>query len=347
MTRHLLIGAALAGTLLLATACSRLPLARILPAATAAGPAEHGVTLIPLAGPLAERDAELSGLARWGDEYVLLPQYPGRYGGNLFTLGEAEIVTALAGLADDGLEPAPLAFDDGGLSSRVPGFEGFEALAIVGDRVYLTIEADDGPTMTGYLVRGAIDATTRRITLDPATLTPMAEQAPIDNMSYEAISVLADGRVLALYEANGANVNPQPVARLFDAAGAPAGTLPSPTVEYRITDAMPADADGHFWTVNYFFPGDDARLDPAADALAERYGEGATHAANRAVERLVELQVTETGVVLTDRPPLQLGLLPGVARNWEGVAPLQTEYLDGFLLVSDTFPATMLGFVGK
>lgn len=345
--RRLSIGAALVGALLLATACSRMPLARILPAASTAGPAEHGVTLIPLAGPLADRDAELSGLARWGDEYVLLPQYPGRYGGNLFTLHEVEIVAALAGLGGDGLTPAPLAFDDGGVSATVPGFEGFEAIAIVGDRVYLTIEADDGPTMTGYLVTGAIDAAARCITLDPATLAPMAEQAPIDNMSYEALTPLADGRVLALYEANGANVNAQPVAHLFDAAGAPAGTLPSSPIEYRITDAMPADADGRFWAMNYFFPGDDAKLDPAADALAERYGEGSTHAANRAVERLVELQVTDTGVVLTGRPPLPLGLLPGVARNWEGVAPLQTEYLDGFLLVSDTFPATMVGFVGK
>ncbi|HRW49670.1 MAG TPA: hypothetical protein P5333_19270 [Caldilinea sp.] len=347
MRLRLLTGAVLAGVLLLATACSRLPLARLLPEATAAGPAEHGVTLIPLAGALAERDAEFSGLARWGDEYVLLPQYPARYGGNLFTLGETEIVAALAGLDGDGLAPVPLAFDDGGLSSAIRGFEGFEAIAIAGDRVYLTIEADDGPTMTGYLVAGTIDAASRRVTLDPATLAPMAEQAPIDNMSYEALTVLADGRVLALYEANGANVNPQPVAHLFDAAGAPAGTLPSPTLEYRITDAMPAGEDGRFWAINYYFPGDEAKLVPAADPLAERYGEGATHAANRAVERLVELQATETGVMLVDQPPLQLSLLPGVARNWEGIAPLQTEYLDGFLLVSDTFPATMLGFVEK
>ncbi len=337
----------LAGTLLLATACSRLPLARFLPAASATGPAEHGVTLIPLAGPLAARDAEFSGLARWGDEYVLLPQYPGRYDGNLFTLSEAEIVAALAGVDGDGLTPAPLAFDDGGLSATVPGFEGFEAIAIAGDRVYLTIEADDGPTMTGYIVVGTIDAATRRVTLDPSTLAPMAEQASIDNMSYEALSLLPDGRVLAFYEANGVQVNPQPVAYLFDAAGAPAGTVPSPTLEYRITDATPAGADGHFWAINYFFPGDAAKLAPAADALVERYGAGATHVANRAVERLVELQVTDAGVGLAARPPLQLSLLPGVARNWEGIAPLQTEYLDGFLLVSDTFPATMLGFVEK
>ncbi len=57
--------------------------------------------------------------------------------------------------------------------------------------------------------------------------------------------------------------------------------------------------------------------------------------------------MTDAGITLVDEPPLQLSLLPGVARNWEGIAPLQTEYLDGFLLVSDTFPATMLGFVGK
>jgi hypothetical protein len=42
-----------------------------------------------------------------------------------------------------------------------------------------------------------------------------------------------------------------------------------------------------------------------------------------------------------------LRLLPGVARNWEGIAQLNTGYLDGFLLVTDTFPATMLAFVER
>ncbi len=333
------------GVLLLA-GCSRTSLLQWMPR-TAAGPVEHGVTLIALAGPLAERDAELSGLARLGDELVLLPQYPALFGGNLFTLADAEIVAALAGVDAAPLTPAPLAFDDGGLAATIPGFEGFESLAIAGDHVYMSIEAGQSGGMTGYLVAGAVDRTARRITLDPATLVAIAPQAALSNLSDEAITVLPDGRLLTFYEANGANVNPQPVAHRFDASGAPAGALPSPTLEYRLTDATPADAEGRFWAINYFFPSDEEKLAPANDELAARYGEGSTHVANRAVERLVEMQVTENGVALTERPPLQLRLLPGVARNWEGIAPFNTGYLDGFLLVTDTFPATMLAFVER
>lgn len=338
--------ALLAGCALLLAGCRSALLSQWLPRISA-GPVEHKVTLIPLAGPLAERDAELSGLARLDDELVLLPQYPALFGGNLFTLADAEIVAALAGVATAPLNPAPLAFDDGGLSAAIPAFEGFESIAIAGDRVYMTIEARQGGGMTGYLVAGAVDRTARRVTLDPASLVAIAPQAPLSNLSDEAIAVLPDGQLLTFYEANGAHVNPQPVAHRFDASGAPAGSLPSPTLEYRLTDATPADADGRFWAINYFFPNDEEKLAPANDELAARYGEGLTHAANRAVERLVEMQVTEAGVELVDQPPLQLRLLPGVARNWEGIAPFTTGYLDGFVLVTDTFPATMLAFVER
>lgn len=344
--QHFLRGALLVVNLLLLSACSRLPLALLAPATTT-GPAEHKVTLIALAGPLAARNAELSGLAQWGDRFVLLPQYPGRFGGSLFTLSEDDILRALAGIATDPLTPTALPFDDGGLSYTIPGFEGFEAIAFAGDRVYLTIEAAQGGGMIGYLVSGVIDQGAGRIVLDPATLTPIAPQASLDNFADEALVVLPGGDLLTFYEANGANVNPQPVAHRFDASGAPGAVLPSPKIEYRLTDATPADAEGRFWAINYFFPGDEEKLAPADDWLATSYGRGATHATNRAVERLVEMQVSDAGVTLVEQPPLQLSLLPGVSRNWEGIARLQTGELDGFLLVTDTFPATLLGFVER
>ena len=60
---------------------------------------------------------------------------------------------------------------------------------------------------------------------------------------------------------------------------------PFPPMEYRITDATPLDANGRFWAINYFFPGDELLI-PAADPLAEQYGEGPTHQARVQVERL-------------------------------------------------------------
>ena len=93
--------------------------------------------------------------------------------------------------------------------------------------------------------------------------------------------------------------------------------------------------------MNYFFPGD-VHLLPASDPLAEKYGEGETHQSFDPVERLVEFQITEDGINISDQPPFQFRLLPdNEARNWEGLVLLDES---GFLVVTDKFPTTILGF---
>jgi len=68
----------------------------------------------------------------------------------------------------------------------------------------------------------------------------------------------------------------------------------------------------------------------------------------RPIERLLELQFTTEGVMRTDTPPIDLQLLEGnLARNWEGIVRLQSEELDGFLLVTDFFPETIFAFVPR
>jgi hypothetical protein len=180
--------------------------------------------------------------------------------------------------------------------------------------------------------------------LDTATLAQIPAQSPVDNKSDEALLVAGD-RLVTLYEANGAEVNPAPVAHVFDMALTPAGTIPFPNIEYRITDATTLDREGRFWTINYFFPGDTELL-AETDPLTERYGQGPTHAQNVTVERLVEFQLTELGISLVDTPPIQLELsntlLGALGRNWEGLVRLDDL---GFLLVTDIFPETILAFV--
>jgi hypothetical protein len=102
------------------------------------------------------------------------------------------------------------------------------------------------------------------------------------------------------------------------------------------------DAAGRFWVMNYNFPGTQKHYQPAPDPFMARYGTGPTHAQKPQVERLIELQVTAAGIVLTERPPLQLQLANEAARNWEGLVRLDDR---GFLLVTDKFPGTLLGFV--
>ncbi len=314
------------------------------PTPTPTPPVEYAVTPIPLGGPLAGRRAEVSGLAWHGDDLILLPQYPTFSApgeGAVYSLPKAAILDFLEGRTAGPLEPTPIPLTAGGLAARVRGFEGYEAIAFHGDRAFLTVEASPGGGMMGYLVAGRLAPDLSALTLDPDTLLEIPPQADLSNLSDETLVVVGD-RLLTIYEANGAAVNPSPVAHLFTLDPAPAGTVPLPSVEYRLTDATAPDAQGRFWAINYFYPGD-ADLRPARDPLAERYGRGPTHARSEAVERLIEFRYEAEEIVLVDRPPLQLELLPeGKARNWEGLVRLDGR---GFLLVTDKFPATILGFI--
>ena len=310
---------------------------------------ETPVTLLPLDGPAAARKAEYSGMAWYGDNLILLPQYPDRFAaqaegvdGAVFTLPKDAILSALEADPVPPLAPQALPVEWGDLPRQVRGFEGFEAIVFDGDTVYLTIEASPGGRMKGYLVRGSIAPDLSLLRVDAATLTEIPLPADIANKSDEALLLLPGGNVAAFYEVNGAQLNPDPAASVFSPALEMLASLPFPRLEYRFTDVTALDGEGVFWGINYFYPGDvEQRTDD--DPLAARYGVGETHAQNDAVERLVALRWTDEGATLLDTPPLYLQLLPdGEARNWEGLVRLDNR---GFLLVTDKYPETLLGFV--
>lgn len=312
------------------------------PTTSAPSPNETAVVTLPLAGRAANKDAEFSGLAWYGDYLILLPQYPNRFGagdGALFAIAKTDLLAFIDGKRQEPITPRAIPFTSSGL--RVVGFEGYESIAFVGEQVFLTIESKPG-TMLGYLVKGKIARDLSGIEIDASSLVALAPQADVTNFSDETI-VVAKDKLLTLYEANGAGPNPKPVARVFDFKPAATGTIPFPNIEYRITDATPTDAANKFWAINYFFPGD-VKILPLFDPLAQKFGKGKTHAQYPQVERLVEFQYGDAGITLTDTPPLQLVLPNADARNWEGIARLDNR---GFLIATDAYPQTILGFVAK
>lgn len=312
------------------------------PTAVATLTPEATVQVLPLSGPLAAPEAELSGLAWYGDQLLLLPQYPERFANALFTLSQADILTALATPTPDPLVPHPIPLLAPGLSD-LPGYEGLEGVIVVGERLFVTVESRPGLRMQGVLLAGEIlpDLSAARLdTTQPIWLDP---QASISNFSDEALLATADS-LLTFYEGNGANINPQPLARRFTFDLVPLAPLPFPTLEYRLTDVTALDGNGRFWGINYLYPGERRKLDPAPDPLRAAVGQGKTPAVGTAVERLVEFQLGPDAITLTSQPPISLQLLPdGVARNWEGVVRLPEA--NGFLLVTDKFPETILAFV--
>lgn len=312
-------------------------------------PVERPVQVIALSGPLAKAEAEISGLGWYSDTLILLPQYPQRMdpatGGALFGLSRRQIDAYLSQAAQSQppapLQPALIPLDSGGIEKQIPGFEGFEAVAFHDQQVFLTIEARKALTWGGYLVHGQVDPHLKNVRLDPASLTENPSQVQQMNHSDEAMLVYGD-HILTFYESNGAALNPQAHASVFDLQLTRLDPLPFPPLEYRLTDASPPDSQGRFWVINYFYSGDD-NLRPTSDPLAEQYGKGPTHARLDIVERLVEYQITAQGIARTATPPVPLQLRSdGLANNWEGLVYLPGQ---GFLLATDKYPDTILGFV--
>ncbi len=306
-------------------------------------PLEFPVIDIPLSGPVSESDAELSGLAWYGEHLILLPQYPERLDNQLFALPKQEIITFLAGESNEPLTPLAIPFDTSALVNEISRFEGFEAIGFSGDQIIVTIEARSMFSMAGYLAKGEIRPDLSAAWLDSTTIGEISPQSNLSNASDETL-VIAGDRVMTIYEANGQNLNPRPQAHQFDLSSAdltPLDRINFPTIEYRVTDATALDADNRFWVSNYLFPDSVSKIKPAPDALFSAYGVGETHAKTPTVERLIELQYTETGIELVNQAPIQLELGEN-SRNWEGIVRLPEQ---GFLLVTDKFPATMLSFV--
>ncbi len=309
---------------------------------------EQAVRTIALEGDITQKWAEVSGLAWYGDNLIILPQYPGRFTdegrGYVFAIPKERIIAFLDGHNSDPIVPVAIRFEAPDLQELIPHYNGFEAIAFQGERAFFTIESKSETESGGYMAVGTMAQDLSVLKLDAAKLVPVPHQVNIHNLSAEALLIAGD-KVLTIHEANGANVNPDPVTHLFDFELNLHGTLPFPTIEYRVTDATDLDNDGRFWVVNFFYPPEKDVLDPARDCWRVEYGVGSTHANCLTVERLVELHYTEAGVVQTDSAPILLELVDRkTCRNWEGLVRLDEL---GFLLMTDKYPETILAFVAK
>jgi hypothetical protein len=301
---------------------------------------EQNVVSLLLTGPLADAKAEVSGLAWYEDNLVLLPQYPNfsdeGSDGFLYTLPKAEILAYLDGTGKTELEPKPIKLIAPGLADQIPNFQGFESIGFFGSKVFLTVEAGDGTDMQGYLISGTISADLSQLELDTTKLTSIPTQAVSENHTDESILVLED-RVVTFYEVIGEAIVADPVAHVFDFDLNSLGTIPMDNIEYRLTDTA-LSSGNEFWGINYFFPGD-TDLMPSIDPIADVYGK--SNVGFEHVERLVKFEYSEDGITLAKTAPISL-VLTEDARNWEGLVMLDER---GFLLATDKFPSTILGFV--
>jgi hypothetical protein len=275
--------------------------------------------MIPLDAPVSDRTTEVSGMTWNGNELLVLPQY----GRKLFAFDKAELSQAIDSPTPRPPKSREIPLFPPGFERAFPGFQGFEAIAAANGRVYFLAEAKVDNRMVGYLVSGTRGSL--GIELDLSKVRTLPVPTTLNNLGYEALSVVGN-RLLAIPELNGRQLNPTSRALVFDFD---LNELPSerlPVIDYRVTDATDADAEGRFWVSNYNHPGDAGM--PEAPV----------------VERLVPVKSTARGVVTCGEPLNFERSEFEDGRNWEAVVPFETR---GFLLMTDMYPRTMLGFVAE
>lgn len=294
---------------------------------------------------LISKNPEFSGLTWFGDYLLLVPQFPNRVShqanGAIPYLHRDSVIAAIN---DNNkiLEPEYFKLIATGLENFFGPGSGLEAATVSGNNIYLTIESVKGINTSGFVVMGEINEAEKTIILAEESLSEIKQVVEIFNFSDETI-ISDNDHIYTLYEANGKNVNPYPVSHIFSKTLDPLGAVPSPSLEFRITDATSVDVNRRFWVINYYYPGEFDKIHPAVDSIVVTKGTGESHLKSEITERLVEFEIFWDKIVLTSSDPIMLKLdEENKAKNWEGIARLDNY---GFLLTTDTYPETALYFI--
>ncbi len=307
---------------------------------------EAPVEKINLSGPFTQRISEISGLTWYKNKLILLPQFPVKFkyknGGTLYSIPKSKIEDFLFSKTINTIEPDRIEFVAKGLEKYNRKDSGYESIVFLGDTAYLTIEYVNNGATESLIVKGILDSTANRLTLDSSSVRHSPAPDQFHNWSTETVLTF-NNYIYTIFEVNGKNLVPNPKAYKFNSKLDFISTLNFPTIEYRVTDATLPDKNGKFWVINYLYPGDKPAINPTEDLLISRYGIGRTHLEAEEVERLVELKIENGAITITGRAPVYFQLETGKSsRNWEGIARLGNK---GFLIATDKHPETILAFV--
>ena len=279
----------------------------------------------------------------WYDNnLILLPQYTDRFKSefknSIFYIPKSEITDYLKNNQNVPLKPGEIELNSHNIEMYIEGFQGYEAIIFNGENVYLAIEAEIQEKMFAYIVRGTIDLKLRQINLLPESLKKIPLPADLKNMAIETL-LFDTNRIIAIYEANGKNVNKNPTAIVLDTLLQDYDFVKFPEIEYRITDATDIN-ENYFWVTNYFFPGESKILKPALDIYSKK---SSSEPEIHAIERLVQFHINNNEIKISNKSPLNIRINDNEkSRNWEGIVKYDSL---GFLIITDRFPRTILAYI--
>ena len=285
---------------------------------------------LPLKGRITNPKEEISSMTIHNDNLILLPE---NLNGYMFWLPLSEIENSITSL--DTLMPRMSFFKTDNYNETIYGFDGFEALVIHNNNVYIMIEVKDvrGEAfwMSSFLIWGRINSHTMEVIIPSSNIIRLNTPIQIYNQTFESMSY-HDDKLIILYEVNGENMRTSAWQYMVDINTLHDDELmveftkfDFPNTEYRITD-MTSVIDNKFWVTNYYWPGDKEMLQ-VEDSVG--------------VERLLEFEFLGRNLVArSNYKPINIPL-GKKSRNWEGVV----RYKDGFLITTDKFPKMILGYI--
>ncbi|OGX90487.1 hypothetical protein BEN49_22635 [Hymenobacter coccineus] len=212
-------------------------------------------------------------------------------------------------------------------------YEGLEAMLLVQDVVYLSVETDT-PSPLCYLLRGQLRA--NAVVLDTTFLLPLAKPLAPDgshiyNAGFEALAA-ANKQVMAFFEYNsfpGQNSVYELASNPLSSASAP-GKLPLAPLPFRITDVT-ATGKNRFTALNYFFKGgggDAVYRPPASDLPNARLI--LDQGGYKSYARLLTIELKDNQLTWQ---PLWEFPEPYWGYNWEGIA----AYRGGYFVINDKY----------
>ena len=231
---------------------------------------EQKPQLIPLTGDIAGPEAEISGLAWFGDVLVLLPQYPRLFNHSLFGIRRAALAEAISNPSGSALEPFPIPLLNGEELGHLDGYEGLEAIVFSDSRFYVAVEGRSRGSMLAYLIPGTVVGEAEELQLDVASAISLPPQTNLMNKAYETL-LLHGTDIIAIHELSGRDLNPDRHALRLTAELEPLADMDMPEVEFRITDATALDHQGRFWVANFHWPGE-KQLPAQYDGIRQRWG---------------------------------------------------------------------------
>jgi hypothetical protein len=300
---------------------------------------QFAVRTLRLPNELADYDNQFSGLAASADKLYLMSEsrLQDKAEAKLYAVRLADLDRQLADTAYvlpyQKLPIAGLPALRAQMAAAGQRYEGLEAMLLVQDVVYLSVETNT-PSSACYLLKGQLRADA--VVLDTTFLLPLAKPLAaggdhIYNAGFEALAA-ANTHVLAFFEYNsfpGQNYVYELTDRHLSSASVP-GKLPLAQLPFRITDVTAAGKN-RFTALNFFFKGegeDAVYRTPASDLTNAKLILDQGGYKNYSRLLTIELKNNKlTWQPLWEFPEQYRGY------NWEGIA----AYKGGYFVINDKY----------